>query len=172
MKKIVLAAGAVLAALALAGCAEVNTQPDEVALRYSGGFGSAQFMNCVNASTKNYTPPGDAYYTYPYGQRTFTFDKGGEEDAIQIVTKDNVTMTVAGSVTFKLNTDCGSDGSGGPLRQFHENIGIKYSAFFNDADGPNQQDAGWVKMLTLYVGNQIQRAANDAAKEIEGRMRP
>lgn len=158
MKKIIAIVGLLAGALILSGCATVDTQPDTVALRYSGGFSSAQFMNCVDHSTKSYTSPGDNYYYYPFGQRTFTFDNNGEEGPLSIVTKDNVTMTLAGTVTFKLNTDCNT------LQKFHENIGIKYNAYFNDNQGANGSDKGWVDMLQIYVGNQIQRAANDAAK--------
>lgn len=158
MKKILAVAALVVGGLLLSGCASVDTQPDTVALRYSGGLSSAQFMNCVDHSTKNYTNPGDNYYYYPYGQRTFTFDNGGEEGPLAIVTKDNVTMSLAGTVTFKLNTDCQT------LQKFHENIGIKYNAYFNDDQGVNGSDSGWVTMLQRYVGDQIQRAANDAAK--------
>lgn len=158
MKKILAIVALVVGGLLLTGCASVNTQPDTVALRYSGGLSSAEFMNCVDHSTKTYSNPGDNYYYYPYGQRTFTFDNGGEERALQIITKDNVTMALAGTVTFKLNTDCDT------LRKFHENIGLKYNAYFTDEDGVNGTDKGWVSMLQRYVGDQIQRAANDAAK--------
>jgi regulator of protease activity HflC (stomatin/prohibitin superfamily) len=157
-KRLALITSLAVGAFVLTGCSQVNTQPDTVALHYSGGLSSTNFMDCVNASTKNYSGPGDQYFYYPYGQRTYTFDEGGESGPITVVTKDNVTMTLPGVVTFKLNPDCQT------LKAFHENIGIKYNAYFDDTGGTNGEDTGWVQMLKTYVGNQISRAANDAAK--------
>lgn len=163
MKKLALLIGLLMGALVLTGCSSVNTQPDTVALQYGGGLADASFKGCTPASTHSYSGPGDVYYYYPYGQRTYTFDDGGESGPISVVTKDNVTMTLPGAVTFKLNTEI-KDGTCPVLKAFHENIGIKYSAYFNDGEGTNGEDSGWVTMLKTYVGNQINRAANDAAK--------
>jgi regulator of protease activity HflC (stomatin/prohibitin superfamily) len=164
MKKIFAVIAVAVAALVLSGCSQVNTQPDTVALHYSGGLSSTNYIDCTGPSTKNYSGPGDQYFYYPYGQRTYTFDDGGESGPITVVTKDNVTMTLPGVVTFKLNTARDKDGNCQTLKEFHENIGIKYEAYFDDTGGTNGEDTGWVTMLKTYVGNQISRAANDAAK--------
>lgn len=164
MKKIAALIVLVMGAFVLSGCSQVNTQPDTVALHYSGGLSSTNYMDCAGPSTKAYTGVGDQYFYYPYGQRTYTFDDGGESGPITVVTKDNVTMTLPGVVTFKLNTAKDKDGNCATLRSFHENIGIKYEAYFDDNEGTNGEDSGWVQMLKTYVGNQISRAANDSAK--------
>jgi hypothetical protein len=137
-------------ALALVGCTSVNTQPDEVALHYSGGgFSSTDFKNCVGPGTKNYDGPGDHHYTYPFGQRTATFGDNAEFGKVSVVTSDAVTMDVSGVVTFALNTDCDT------LREFHERIGIKYEAWTDD---------GWDRMLQVYIGQPLNQALDQASK--------
>jgi regulator of protease activity HflC (stomatin/prohibitin superfamily) len=165
-KKILGAVGVALGALLRTGCSSYDTGPDQVVLHYGGGLvESNSYKGCASESQRSLVEgPGDNFYTYPSGQRNYTFADGGESGPLTVVTKDNVTMTVPGIATFELNTDC-ADGNSTLLRSFHENIGLKYSAFINDDDGPNGSDAGWVKMLNDYVGKQLDRAADSAAKK-------
>lgn len=132
------AASAVLVA-GLAACSTVNTSPDAVALHYSGGaFESQQFVACVPASTRQVNGPGEHYYYYPIGQRTFSFtgkDNGGETEPIMTNTKDSQQVAVSGFVTFELTVDIAESADTGrmdcpQLREFHERIGYKAKAYF------------------------------------------
>lgn len=159
---VALAAGAVL----LTGCSSYDNGPDQVSLHYGGGMiESNSYKGCASESQRSLMEgPGDVFYTYPAGQRNYTFANGGESGPLTVVTKDNVTMTVPGIATFELNTDC-ADNVSTILRSFHENIGLKYDAFIDDNAGPNGSDQGWVLMLNDYVGKQLDRAADSAAKK-------
>jgi regulator of protease activity HflC (stomatin/prohibitin superfamily) len=166
VKKLVISVVAAAAgALLLTGCSSYSTGPDQAVLHYGGGMIEASnYKGCSGPSQRSLAEgPGDAYYYYPAGQRNYTFADGGESGPLTVVTRDNVTMTVPGIATFTLNTDCADNG--GVLRAFHEKIGLKYSAFVDDEDGPNRSDAGWVRMLNDYVGKQLDRAADSAAKK-------
>lgn len=125
--------------LGLGACSTVNTSPDAVALHYSGGaFQSQQFVACVPASTRQINGPGEHYYYYPVGQRTFSFtgrDNGGETEPIMTNTKDSQQVAVSGFVTFELTVDIGKNEETGrmdcpQLREFHERIGYKAKAYF------------------------------------------
>jgi regulator of protease activity HflC (stomatin/prohibitin superfamily) len=165
-KRILGAVGVALGALLLTGCSSYDNGPDQVSLHYGGGvIESNAYKGCASESQRSLMEgPGDVFYTYPAGQRNYTFANGGESGPLTVVTKDNVTMTVPGIATFELNTDCADDVSE-ILRSFHENIGLKYDAFIDDNAGPNGSDQGWVLMLNDYVGKQLDRAADSAAKK-------
>lgn len=146
--------------LAATGCSRVSTEPDEVVLHYAGGtFEAIKFERCINPSSgATLLGPGDTDYHYPFGQRTFDFS--GAEDAesggISVVSKDNVEMKVAGSATFTLNTDCKV------LQQFHEKIGRKFGAFFEEGES-----RGWTRMLNFYFKQPLDRAMDAASQEFE-----
>lgn len=162
MKRYVVAALAVVAGVILTGCSTVRTAPDQVALHYSGGsFSSQKFQDCVPSGTYRNDGPGDKHYSYPTGQRTFTF--GGpdaESDPIKVVSKDSLEMTVTGIINFNLATDCDK------LKTFHEQVGIKYSAWTGGSDrtdGAATNDDGWLKMLNAYLKQPLDRAMDAAA---------
>lgn len=145
---------------ALSGCTRITTEPDQVALHYDAGpISATKFHDCVHASTQNYNGPGDKYFVYPSGQRTYDFtgDEGAESKPLTVTSKDNVQLTVSGSVTFNLNTACDV------LRRFHEQIGLKYQAY--DPDGADTESDGWKQLLNVYVGQQVQRALNAGAQQ-------
>lgn len=137
-KKIVAITGAVIMLVVMSACTTVNTAPDAVALHYSGGILQSQkFVECVPASSRNVNGPGEHYYYYPVGQRTYSFtgrDNGGETDPIQTNTKDSQQVAVSGFVTFELNVDIRENEDGvmdcPELREFHERIGYKAKAYF------------------------------------------
>lgn len=151
---------AVVLGFTATGCSRVSTEPDEVVLHYAGGtFEAIKFERCINPSSgATLLGPGDTDYHYPFGQRTFDFS--GAEDAesggISIVSKDNVEMKVAGSATFTLNTECKV------LQQFHEKIGRKFGAFFEDGESK-----GWSRMLNFYFKQPLDRAMDAASQEFE-----
>jgi hypothetical protein len=162
-----------LAALALLGtlltaCSTVSTEPDQIALHYAdGSFSSKTYDACVPVSTRqNTNSPGDKYYKYPTGQRTFKFNADGdaEKPNFVAVSKDNQQVVFTGVLTFNLNTDCADtdDWKGGVLRKFHENIGRKYGAYMDD-DGT--LSGGWDNMLRTYMGQPLQQILNNTAQQ-------
>ncbi|MFC9085305.1 SPFH domain-containing protein [Nocardiopsis dassonvillei] len=151
------AAAAALLTLGLTACS-VSTQPDEVALEYdAGAFSSTEFSACHSAGSREYHGPGDKTFTYPAGQRTFTFSggDGAEMGAATVVSSDDLELRVTGLVTYSLVTDCTT------LRQFHEDLGLKYSAY---------EDAGWNELLRDYIGAPLNRALDDATKDYTWRQ--
>ncbi|MDP9843308.1 SPFH domain-containing protein [Streptosporangium lutulentum] len=154
-----------LLAFAATACASVNTEPDETAVVYYGAMGSAtKFEKCVNPSKRESVSISDNSWTYPAGQRTFDFSgsEGAESKPLEVVSKDNVKMTVPGVVTFALNTDCKT------LQQFHDRIGRKFSAFFYGT-GLDRSEAGWNQMLSTYLRVPLDRALDAASQEFEWR---
>lgn len=143
------AAALTVLALGLTGCSSVNTAPDQTALHYEGGSVQSQkFKGCVNPSVREYNGPGDKHYVYPSNQRTYDFTgaKGSDAGVISISTKDVIPMSVPGLVRFQLNTDCKV------LRRFHELIGNREQAYFDDSSKPS---SGWRKVLDQFIGRQI-----------------
>ena len=153
---------AAFAVLAVAGCTTVSTAPDQEAVKYGYGWTeSGKFKGCADPSHKERhsgSGLGDRYYYYPAGQRTFDFTGGKEADSAPFgtVSKDNVQVSFAGVVTFELDTNCDV------LKRFHEQIGLKFSAFM-DADDTTSD--GWTRMVNIYIGQPLHRAlATEASK--------
>lgn len=149
MRRISIIVGAVLAALMMSGCSSVSTGPDQAALHYEGGsLSSKKFVDCVDPSQREYNGPGDNHFVYPANQRVFDFTgkDGSDAGVITVATKDSIQMGVPGLVRFTLNTDCAA------LREFHEKIGNREGAYFDEADKPSQ---GWRQVLDQFIGRQI-----------------
>lgn len=150
MKRVIIALASIMAMVTLSGCSGVSTGPDQVALHYEGGaVSSKKFKGCIDPSTREYNGPGDKHYVYPANQRTFDFTgREGSSDAgvVQIATKDTIVMGVPGIVRFTLNTDCEA------LREFHEKIGNREGAYFDNADSPSD---GWRRVLEQFIGRQV-----------------
>ena len=154
-KRILIGIFAALTIFSLSACSSVSTEPDEVALHYSGGsFSSKNFKGCVDTSTREYDGPGDKHYTYPAGQRTFSFTgaEGSERTPINVTTGSQEVL-IPGFVTFTLNTDCDT------LREFHERVGIKYKAY--------NGGGGWDSFLNDYIAVPLSSTLNEAAGAIE-----
>ncbi|MDX6741198.1 SPFH domain-containing protein [Actinocorallia sp. A-T 12471] len=145
-----LAAVAVLVLLTglSAGCS-VSVAPDHKGIEYNAGpFSSTKFDACGNG--RIWHGPGDQVFTYPIGQRTYKFGDGGDTDALKVVSRDDLELTVEGVATFSLNDDCAT------LRKFHEEIGLKYEAY---------EEEGWGKMLRTYIGAPLDRALDEVSKK-------
>lgn len=166
-----------VAAVATA-CSSVNTQPDQVALHYNAGtFSDTKFADCDGVSThKVYDGVGDKHYVYPNGQRTFEFSGDQQADAkpIAIVSQDNVELTAVGGLTFNLDTSCtpvtinGKRYAGGMLQAFHENIGLKFTAYTGEGADPlpgKDTSQGWENMLQFYMGQSLKNAMSQAAQK-------
>lgn len=148
MKRLIIAMAAV--ALMATGCSSVSTGPDQVALKYeSGQFASKKFIDCIPVSTREREwDPSLDYFLYPANQRVFDFTgrEGADAGVITVATKDSIQMAVPGLVRFTLNTDCEA------LREFHEKIGNREAAYFEEADKPSD---GWRRVLEQFIGRQI-----------------
>lgn len=151
-----------LVAVALAGCSGVSTESDLTAVQYAGGATqSKEFKGCVGPSTKKWGGISDAFYQYPASQRNFVFDSNADNrdsGSFTFVTKDGIEMIVTGVANFRLNADCDT------LRAFHENIGNRYHAYFDD--GNNIPD-GWRKVLADYVGRPLDTAIDRAGQKYD-----
>jgi PAS domain-containing protein len=146
-----IAALLVLTVMVLTGCSSMSTAPDNAGLQYgSGPIEATEFATCVDPGTREWGGIFDSFYAYPAGTRTYTFDDPGDRAAIDIADKDGQPLTVAGVLTFTLNTDCNV------LQQFHERIGLKYGA---SEDGVQQ----WGDLLNDYLGQPLRSAMRDAA---------
>lgn len=144
----------VMLSISMSSCSSVSTEPDEVALHYSGGsFSSKSFKGCVESSNREFNGPGDGHYIYPKGQRTFSFTgaEGSERGPIAVTTGSQ-EVSIPGFVTFTLNTDCKT------LREFHEKVGNKYKAY---KDG-----GGWDDFLNDYIAIPLSATLNKAAGAI------
>lgn len=162
-RKITLVGGMAALAIAATACsASVNTEPDEASIVYRAAMGSAtKFEKCIGPSSREGVSNSDNSWTYPSGQRTFDFTGGKESESapLTVVSKDNIQLTVPGFSTFALNTSCDT------LRQFHERIGLKFSAYFYSTEQPDYSEAGWVKMLGVYFKQPLDRALDAASQE-------
>lgn len=157
-------------ALVVTGCSSVSTGPDEVALHYEGGsFSSQKFKGCVDPSKKEWDGPSDTHPIYPNSQRNLAFpDKGDNTKSITFVTKDGIEMSVSGILNFRLNTDCteqeidGKNYKGGVLQYFHELIGRRMKAYFDDS---GEVSDGWIDLLGKYIYKPLDTAVDRAAQQ-------
>lgn len=146
---------AAVTAVALVGCSSVDTQPDEMAVQYNDGIfipTDREFIDCKGPSVQDYDGPGNDHYIYPAGQRTYQFTgaEGSDGAPVTVVSRDNQQLVVRGVLTFELNDECDV------LRQFHEQIGIKFRAYEGD---------GWTRMLDTYVRQPLERSLDSAAQQ-------
>lgn len=152
-RKIIVLVAALAVAVGATGCSVQNTQADQVAVHKGGGpLESPKDKGCVEAASKDFeNDPGDAYYVYPAGQRTFKFDgkdannlaPGADAPSIQSVSMDNQPITHSGQITLELNTACDV------LTLFHDNIGNRKKSYIDPETGTSE---GWVATLNDYVG--------------------
>lgn len=189
MKRIIKGLSAIIFAIAmvfgLGACTTVNTAPDAVALHYSGGaFQSQEFVSCVPASTRQINGPGEHYYYYPIGQRTYSFtgtDNGGDTNPIRTNTQDSQQVTVSGFVTFELNvefTEVDGKMDCPQLREFHERIGYKSKAYFEgnpdmgelgveggEKDRQFSDNKEWRDFLNQYLKTPLDMVMDDQGQQ-------
>lgn len=151
-KKLTIAAIITTLAVATTACSTVNTQPDQQALRYSDpAMGAKQYKEHFGPSSYDMASMMNVDYTYPAGQRVYSFlpGDGGDGNVFAPTTKDGVTLTVEGSVRFALTSEPEK------LQEFHEKIGLRMKAY---------DDEGWREMLRVYLRASINRAITDATQ--------
>lgn len=167
-----------LAVLLSAACSSYESNRDEVALRYGGGFTEEKnFKGILPVGTTNNvefgTGAGDEVYKYPTTKRSWIAatdfreqdgrivrvkPEAADRHAYECVTKDDVRMLVGTNVFFTLNLTGfdpaqGADGSvEPPIRQFHEQIGLFRRSWTHD---------GWIDTLNVYFDQPIERVIDD-----------
>jgi SPFH domain / Band 7 family len=148
-------AGVATIGLLTSGCGSAALTPDQAGLEYNAGpISSTKFDQCVGIGKREWHGPGDHIYSYPAGQRAYEFSTKDSADSkpINIVSKDNLTMSVEGVAYFSLNTECST------LRKFHERIGIKFHGYEED---------GWKKLLGTYFRQPLERTMENVAKQYD-----
>lgn len=170
-----IAIGALLA-IGLTGCMYA-TETDQAGVHVNGYAlipTDRSVEDCKNPGTSGRAGLGDTVYKYPSGQRSFKFmgkditeakKLGADMPSITVV-KDNIALSLTGTVTFYLNTgDCKT------LEAFHKNIGVKKwgpdevpAWVAKNTDG-KEDFRGWNAMLDIYIGQPLQQALTDALLE-------
>jgi hypothetical protein len=150
-----------LAVLILTGCSAPSTQADEVFVHKGSGITEGhENKGCVPAATREInwgTGMGDDYYGYPFNARVFDFRgvEGSDRGPFEVVSKDGQTLTIPGTMSFTLNTNCDV------LTKFHDRIGNRYKAYMED----DQTGAGWAKVLNLYMAPALDASLDRLAKQ-------
>ena len=168
--KVLLAAAAVLA---LSACGVTSSQVNQIGLHYSGGIvEDKEFVSLIEpGATNTRIGLGNVVYYYPNDQRTYRFSRDGAGDvasAITAPTTEGTRVVLEGIITFRLcqpteadregfASDWGEDGYAECLRSFHENIGLKTSAF---------EAGGWTAMLTEFLRPAIEISVNRSTRSL------
>lgn len=146
-----------LLVLALSACGSlIKTDQQTQALWYEDGDFQAQtFKGCIGNAVRDRKGIGDNFYPYPLGDRTWSFTgrPGSDAGPITIKTSDSQEMNVLGFMQFTLIDTVDPNGNVikencDTLRTFHERIGLKYGAYFNE-DGSASK--GWDNFLNDYI---------------------
>lgn len=160
----------IVAALALVatGCATTSAPADLKGVHYSGGsFSSKKYDNCIDPSTRDFSP-GDNYYYYPTRQISYEASESGsaERGRFKVVSSDSAELYVPVRLTFQLDTDCET------LRKFHEEVAARYNAAITE-DGDDDDDdmtsadypSGWVDLLNDVIGKPLDNTMVRIAQE-------
>lgn len=135
-----------------------KTPRDKIGLSYGGGFfEGAHFQGIIDPGHGLFFNGwGDKLYQYPVTQRNYIISKREGEgdyagvDFITAPSKDRVQVQFEVAVYFKLNTY--------KIREFHENIGLKYHAWSED---------GWDQMLSDSFRQQIESALQRESRQFD-----
>lgn len=132
----------------------VKTPRDRVGISYGGGpVEAARFQRVVQpGSGLFWNGFFDPLYLYPADQQNYIISKSGEEgsataETVRAPSNDRVQVEYQVAVYFKLNQD--------RLRQFHEELGLKYSAFTAD---------GWDRLIRDTFRQQIENALQEETR--------
>lgn len=150
-----------VALIGLSGCSVADPDTSQVVLHYSGGsFSNQAFVECIQPGIRSVNSVNENYYYYPHGTRVYPF-------RANVNTKNNVLVSVGGSITFRLHEDCrpykdkqGLDWPGGIFQKFHDTIGKSHNMYASDGGEPQPQ--GWNEGLDLFLGQPAVKALNNA----------
>lgn len=157
-----LALMALVAMVALSACSSVSTDSDLAALHYKGGsFSATKFADCVEPSTKDYNGPGDKYYLYPNSQRDFdaTGGEGSDSGPITVASADNAELKIPVTLNFDLKNDCKS------LQKFHENLGNRFHAYWDNGQASDDIPAGWRVVLNKVMAKPLDATLDRIAQK-------
>jgi len=171
IKRIMLIVAAIIAAFAMASCT-VDTPSDGTLVHKGGGIiEAADPKGCVIPASKEISKPGDSYYLYPTSQRYYAFNAsyrppaeegqastGADGPPITVVSKDGQTLTISGTLSFNLNTNCDV------LQRFHDNVGNREHAYFDSTDRVPQ---GWTNLLNTYMRPPLDATLDRVAKQYD-----
>jgi regulator of protease activity HflC (stomatin/prohibitin superfamily) len=132
----------------IAGAFE-KTPRDKIGISYGGGpFEGSHFQKVVRpGSGLFFNGFFDSLYLYPADQLNYIITKTAKEgstsghDSVVAPSNDRVQVEYQVAVYFKLNTD--------RLREFHEELGLKYEAYRAD---------GWDRLVQDTFRQQIENA--------------
>jgi hypothetical protein len=135
-----------------------KTPREKIGISYGGGPIEGQHFQRIVQPGSNLFVNGfaDHLYLYPVTQRNYIIsrrpDEGDEqgEDAVVAPSKDRIPVTFQVATYFKLNT--------AKLREFHEQIGLKYQAW---------TEGGWDRMLHDSFRQQIEFALQREARKYD-----
>jgi regulator of protease activity HflC (stomatin/prohibitin superfamily) len=134
-----------------------KTPKNRIGISYGGGpFESAHFQRIVQpGSGLFFNGFFDPLYLYPSDQQNYiislTRGVGATQspDSIVAPTSDKVAVTYQVAVYFTLNTKL--------LRQFHEQLGLKYAAYTSK---------GWYNLIRDTFRQQIENALQEETRQI------
>lgn len=163
---VVLALIIAFAFVPMVGTSLKKTPKDKVGISYGGGpFEGAEFQRIVEpGSSLFFNGWFDPLYLYPADQQNYivsTSAKTNDGSAagssatvngqpIVAPSKDRVQVTYQAAVYYRLNID--------NLRAFHEEFGLKYSAF---------EDDGWRNLIQDTLRQQIENALLEETRRYE-----
>lgn len=153
--------GAVLAVGIMFGtgaCTIPSTSSDEILVHKGGGpFDDQGARGCINPSTRSVEDAADNYFAYPANQRVYDFTGSENSDGqpFTVVSKDGQTLTIPGTLSFNLNTNCDT------LQAFHDKIGNNNSAYMENG----KTGEGWRKVLNLYMRPSLDSTLDRIAKQ-------
>lgn len=157
-----LALMALVAMVTLSACSSVSTDSDLIGLHYKGGsFSATEFADCVGKSTRDYNGPGDKYYLYPNSQRDFdaTGGKNSDSGPITVVSSDGQELLVPVTLNFDLKNDCET------LRKFHENLGNRYHAYWDNGQESSDIPEGWLTVLDRVMAKPLDATLDRIAQK-------
>jgi hypothetical protein len=135
-----------------------KTPRDKIGISYGGGpIEGEHYQKIVQpGSGLFFNGLFDTLYLYPADQQNYIISNqegvGAVDapDSISAPTSDRVQVQYQAAVYFKLNTD--------ELRPFHEQLGLKFSAYTDD---------GWDQMLQDTFRPQIENALQQETRKVE-----
>ena len=135
-----------------------KTPRDRVGISYGGGpFEGVHFQKIVQpGSNLFFNGFSDSLYLYPSDQVNYIVSQqqnvGAQPapDAVVAPTRDRVQATYQVAVYFKLNADL--------LRDFHEQLGLRYRAYTTD---------GWNNLIQDTFRQQIENALQEETRKVD-----
>lgn len=165
--------GALLVGILMLSACVTSSEVNQIGLHYAGGIIEDKvFIELIEpGATSRGIGAGNVVYYYPNDQRTYRFSRDGGGDvaaAIVAPTTEGTRVVLEGIITFRLcqpteadrqgfNSDWGADGYAECLRTFHENIGLKTTAYELD---------GWIAMLTEFLRPAIEISVNRSTRSV------